>query len=372
MARFAARDVASRLPEFPWDSLTAFEDLARQHPGGLVDLSVGSPVDPSPEIARKGLVAGAHAPGYPSTFGSVGCRRAAVDWLARRFGVVGLHADAVLPSIGSKELIASLPLHLGLGRGDVVVIPELAYPTYEVGARLAGCEVVATDSTVSLGPAAPALLWLNSPSNPTGRVLPVEHLRKVVAWARERGVLVASDECYLELAWEAQPVSILHPDVCGGSFEGLLSVHSLSKRSNLAGYRAAFVAGDPEIVARLLAVRKNLGLMMPGPIQSALMAGLCDDAHVETQRARHAARRAVLRAAFEGAGFRIDHSEASVYLWATRGEPCLDTVSRLAERGILVAPGHFYGAAGSQHVRIALTVPDESAALVHDRLRPTS
>ncbi len=372
-ARFARRAVAERLPEFPWDSLKAYEELARSHPGGVVDLSVGSPVDPSPEVIRAALGAAADSAGYPTTVGSVRCRRAAVDWLARRFGVVGLGVQAVLPSIGSKELIASLPLHLGLGPGDTVVIPELAYPTYEVGARLAGCEVVASDSTVSLGPSTlgpstPAMLWLNSPANPTGRVLPVEHLRKVVTWARERGVLLASDECYLELAWDSEPMSILHPDVCGGSFDGLLSVHSLSKRSNLAGYRAAFVAGDPEIVARLLAVRKNLGLMMPGPMQNAMAAGLCDDAHVEVQRARYAARRTVLRAAFEGAGFRIDHSEASVYLWATRGERDVETVGWLAERGILVAPGRFYGAGGAQHIRIAFTVSDERAAVVHDRL----
>jgi succinyldiaminopimelate transaminase len=367
-ARFARRAVAERLPEFPWDSLTAYEELARSHPGGVVDLSVGSPVDPSPQVIRAALGTAADSAGYPTTVGSVGCRRAAVDWLARRFDVVGLGVDAVLPSIGSKELIASLPLHLGLGPGDTVVIPELAYPTYEVGARLAGCEVVASDSTLSLGPSAPAMLWLNSPANPTGRVLPVEHLRKVVSWARERGVLLASDECYLELAWDSEPASILHPDVCGGSFEGLLSVHSLSKRSNLAGYRVGFVAGDAEIVARLLAVRKNLGLMMPGPMQNAMAAGLCDDAHVEVQRARYAARRAVLRAAFEAAGFRIDHSEASIYLWATRGEPDVETVGWLAERGVLVAPGHFYGDSGAQHIRIALTVSDERAAMVRDRL----
>ena len=367
-ARFASRAVADRLPEFPWDSLTAYEELARAYPDGVVDLSVGSPVDPSPETIRAALSAAADSPGYPTTIGSVGCRRAAVDWLARRFGVIGLGVESVLPSIGSKELIASLPLHLGIGSGDTVVIPELAYPTYEVGARLAGCDVVASDSTLSLGPSAPALLWLNSPANPTGRVLPVEHLRKVVTWARERGVLVASDECYLELAWDSAPVSILHPDVCGGSFDGLLSVHSLSKRSNLAGYRAAFIAGDAEIVSRVLAVRKNLGLMMPGPVQNAMIAGLCDDAHVEVQRARYAARRAVLRTAFERAGFRIDHSEASVYLWATRGERDLETVGWLAERGVLVAPGRFYGAGGAQHIRIAVTVSDERAAMVHDRL----
>jgi hypothetical protein len=279
----------------------------------------------------------------------------------------------VLPVIGSKELIGALPLHLGLGAGDLIVYPELAYPTYEVGAALAGARAVATDSLTSLGPETPRLLWLNSPSNPTGRVLPVDHLKKVVDWCRERGVILVSDECYLECAWEAEPVSVLHPDVCGGSVEGILSVHSLSKRSNLAGYRCAFVAGDAALIGELLAVRKNLGLMMPGPQQRAMAAALDDDEHVAAQHATYAARRAVLRTALEGAGFRIDHSEASLYLWARRqtegaDEDCWDTVSWLADRGILVAPGAFYGPAGGRHVRVAFTATDERVEAAAARL----
>ena len=265
-----------------------------------------------------------------------------------------------------------MPTHLGLGRGDTVVIPELAYPTYEVGARLAGCDVVVSDSTLALGPAVPALIWLNSPANPTGRVLPVKHLRKVVDWARERGVLVVSDECYLECAWETSPVSVLHPDVSGGSVEGLLGVHSLSKRSNMAGYRAAFVAGDPRMLSELLAVRKNLGLMVPTAVQAAMIAALDDDESVAAQHARYASRRALLRGALEGAGFRIDHSEASLYLWATRDEPCLRTVSWLADRGILVAPGDFYGVAGARHVRVAFTATDDAVARAVARLAAVS
>jgi succinyldiaminopimelate transaminase len=265
-----------------------------------------------------------------------------------------------------------LPTHLGFGPGDVVVIPELAYPTYEVGARLAGCEVAISDSTFALGPTVPALIWINSPANPTGRVLPTEHLRKVVSWARERGVLVASDECYVDCAWEASPVSVLHPDVSGGSVEGLLALHSLSKRSNLAGYRAAFVAGDPVVLSELLAVRKNLGLMMPAPMQAAMIAALEDEESVAAQHARYAARRTVLRAALEGAGFRIDHSEASLYLWATRDESCLDTVTWLADLGILVAPGDFYGVAGARHVRVAFTATDDVVAKAAARLTALS
>ncbi len=360
--------VSARLPDFPWDKLTAHAAVARAHPDGIVDLSVGTPVDPTPEAVQAALRAAADSPGYPLTIGREETRQACLDWLARRHGVSGLGLDQVLPVIGSKELIASLPSHLGLGAGDLVVYPELAYPTYEVGAALAGARAVATDSLTSLGPETPALLWLNSPSNPTGRVLPVEHLRKVVDWCRERGTLLVSDECYLECAWEAEPVSVLHPDVCGGSSEGILAVHSLSKRSNLAGYRCAFVVGDASVVGELLAVRKNLGLQMPGPQQHAMVAALADDEHVAEQHQRYADRRAMLRSALEGAGFRIDHSEASLYLWATRGEGCWETVSWLAERGILAAPGAFYGTAGAQHVRVAFTATDERVAAAVARL----
>jgi len=270
--------------------------------------------------------------------------------------------------IGTKELVGTLALHLGLGPGDTVVFPELAYPTYAVGAALAGARAVATDGLTRLGPETPALVWLNSPSNPTGRVLPVDHLRKVVDWCRERGVVLVSDECYLECAWEAEPVSVLHPDVCGGTAEGILALHSLSKRSNLAGYRCGFVAGDRALVAELLAVRKNLGLMMPAPQQVAMATALRDAEHARAQHATYRARREVLLGALSGAGFRIDHSEASLYLWATREEPCWETVSWLAERGILVAPGEFYGAAGAQHVRVAFTATDERVAAAADRL----
>ncbi len=365
--------VSGRLPDFPWDQLDALRDRARTHAGGLVDLSIGTPVDPTPEVVREALRDATDSPGYPQVAGLPETRRACRDWLARRAGVTGLDPEAVLPVIGSKELIASLPTQLGLGPGDLVAYPELAYPTYEVGAALAGARAVATDSLTALGPEVPALLWVNSPSNPTGRVLPVEHLRKMVDWCRHRGTLLVSDECYLECAWDATPVSVLHPDVCGGSTEGLLAVHSLSKRSNLAGYRCGFVAGDPAVVGELLAVRKHLGLMMPGPQQRAMVAALDDDAHVRAQHALYAARRAVLREALQRAGFRIDHSEASLYLWAQRlvggvGEDCWDTLAWLAERGILGAPGSFYGAAGRQHVRVAFTATDERVASAAARL----
>ncbi|CAN5209993.1 succinyldiaminopimelate transaminase [soil metagenome] len=361
--------VSQRLPDFPWDSLVGPKAIAASHTGGIVDLSIGTPVDPTPEVAQAALIAAADSPGYPTTYGPESLRQSVVDWLDRRFGVTGLSAEAVLPTIGSKELIANLPVQLGLGSGDVVAIPELAYPTYEVGARLAGCDVVASDSTVSFGPNAPALMFVNSPSNPTGRILGEDHLRKVVAWARERGTLLVSDECYLEFGWDSAAYSVLHPDISGDTNDGILAIHSLSKRSNLAGYRAAFVAGDQSLIDELLAVRKNLGLIVPGPVQVAMAAALADDKHVEVQFERYAARRLALRAALEGAGFRVDHSEGALYLWATRGEPALDTVAWLAERGILVAPGSFYGTQGAQHVRVAFTATDERIAAAVSRLR---
>jgi succinyldiaminopimelate transaminase len=360
--------VTRTLPDFPWDSLAEVKARARAHPDGAVDLSVGTPVDPVPGIIQDALGSAAAPPGYPTTHGTPELRTAAVDALARRHGVTGLPADAVLPTIGSKEFVAGLPALLGLGADDLVVIPSLAYPTYEVGVRLAGARLQRADGTVALGPARPALLWLNSPANPTGQVLPAEHVRKVVDWARERGTLVVSDECYLTLGWDAAPVSVLHPSVCGGSFDGVLAVHSLSKSSSLAGYRAGFVAGDPVLVARLLEIRRHAGLIVPRPVQAAMTAALADDEHVDAQRARFAARRAVLRAALQGAGFRIDHSEGGLYLWATRDEPAWETVGWLAERGIVVAPGTFYGPTGDRHVRVALTATDDRVAAVAARL----
>jgi succinyldiaminopimelate transaminase len=344
---------------FPWDTLADVTALARSHPDGIVDLSVGTPVDPVAPLIREALAAASGASGYPATAGTPALRASATVALERRYGVTGLADDAVLPVIGTKELIAWLPTLLGLGPDDVVVVPELAYPTYEVGAQLAGAPVVRADSLTQLGPQSPALVYLNSPSNPTGKVLGVEHLRKVVGWARERGALIASDECYLGLGWDAQPVSVLHPSVCDGDHTGLLAVHSLSKTSSLAGYRAGFVAGDPAVVAELLAVRKHAGMMVPTPVQAAMVAALDDDAHEREQRDRYARRRAALLPAVRSAGLTVDDSEAGLYLWATRGESCRDTVEWLAQRGILVAPGEFYGPRGSQHVRVALTATDD-------------
>ena len=372
--------LAGRLPEFTWDRIAPLGEKAGLHPDGAVDLSMGTPVDPVPDVIRAALAQASNAPGYPAAWGTPRLRAAAAGWLARSVSV-SVSPDDVLPVIGTKEFIAWLPVMLGLGPGDVMVYPELAYPTYDTGARLAGISAVASDSVVSLGPASLGsasaglervrLVWVNSPSNPTGRVLPVSELREVVEWARERGAVVASDECYITLGWDASPVSVLHPSVSGGSHDGVLAVHSLSKRSNLAGYRAGFVTGDPSLVAQLLAVRKQAGMMMPGPVQAAMTAALSDDAHAAVQRELYAARRSVLSAALADAGWRIDHSEAGLYLWATHPEyDCWSAAELLAAQcGILVAPGSLYGAAGERHIRVALTATDERIAAAAERLR---
>ncbi|KAA2264027.1 succinyldiaminopimelate transaminase [Solihabitans fulvus] len=355
------------LPDFPWDSLADQAARARSHPDGLVDLSVGTPVDPVPQLLQDALGSVADQPGYPATHGTPQLRAAVVEGLRRRHGIDGLDEAAVLPTIGSKELVAWLPTLLGVGRGDIVAIPELAYPTYEVGARLAGAEVVRL-ADGEAPPAGTALVWLNSPSNPTGRVLDAEAMAASVEAARSVGAVVASDECYLALGWSADPVSVLHSSIHSGRIDGLLAVHSLSKSSSLAGYRAGFVTGDPGLVAGLLEVRKHAGMIVPRPVQAAITSAMADDVHVAEQRDRYFARRAVLLPALRAAGFTVRHSEAGLYLWATRSEGAWQTIDWLAERGILAAPGTFYGPAGAEFVRIALTASDERVAAAAVRL----
>lgn len=356
------------LPEFPWDSLAAAKAKAQSHPDGIVNLSVGTPVDPVAPLIRDALASVSEVPGYPATHGLPELREAAVASLARRYGVTGIDPVAVLPVLGTKEIIAWLPTQLGLSAGDLVVIPECAYPTYEVGALLAGCRVLRADGLTRLGPENPELIFINSPSNPSGKVLGIDHLRKVVEFARTRNAVVVSDECYLGLTWEAEAYSILDPRVCDGDHTNLLAVHSLSKTSNLASYRAGFVTGDPALVAELLEVRKHSGMIMPLPVQAAMTAALNDDEHENEQRERYRKRREILLAAVRGAGFTVDNSEAGLYLWATREEACRDTVDWFAERGILVAPGDFYGPGSRRHVRIALTETDERIAAAASRL----
>lgn len=360
--------LAGRLPDFPWDTLAAAAARAAAHPDGIVDLSVGTPVDPTPDLARRALAGAADAPGYPTTWGTPALRASIRGYLERRWGAVGIVDAGVLPVIGTKELVALLPTLLGLGPGRTVVIPTTAYPTYDVGGRIAGADVVACDDPAALDGLRPALVWINSPANPHGRILAPDELRAWVDAARGCGAVLASDECYGEFGWDAQPMSVLHPQINGGSPSGLLAVHSLSKRSNAAGYRAGFVAGDPAVVGPLLEVSKHAGLIMPAPVQAAMVALLDDQAHVEEQRDRYRRRREVLRPALAAAGYRIEHSEGSLYLWCTRDEDCRASVDHLAGLGILVAPGDFYGEAARRHVRVALTATDERVAAAARRL----
>ena len=364
----------TELPDYPWDRMAPFEERARRHPDGVVDLSIGSPVDPTPALIRDALAAATDAHSYPATTGTPALREAIVAWYARRRGVTGLTLDNVLPSIGSKELVALLPLLAGVRAGDVVVHPRAAYPTYAVGALIANATPLASDDPAEW-PEETRLVWLNSPGNPDGRVLDAGFLRAAVERGRELGVLVVNDECYAELgwdgAWASEPVpSILDPRVVGGDFTGVLSVYSLSKQSNLAGYRAAFVAGDAAVLADVLTRRKHAGLMLPAPLQAAMVAALGDDAHVAEQKERYRARRAVLKPALEAAGFAIDHSEAGLYLWATEGRDAWQSIARLADLGIVAGPGEFYGEFFPEHVRFSLTANDERIAQAAARLAP--
>ena len=372
------------LPDFPWDSLRPYRERAAEHPDGVVDLAVGTPVDPSPEIARTALSAAANAPGYPTAVGAPVVRAAIIEWMERRRGVAGLSDDEVIPTIGSKESVALLPLYLGVGPGDLVLHPRAAYPTYDVGARLVGATPVPVDTDADpatwavADDARVAIVWLNSPGNPDGHVLDAEQLARIVAWARGRGAIVISDECYAELAWEApwdaEPIpSLLDPRVGGSAGRtGLLALYSLSKQSNLAGYRAAFLAGDAGLVGAVTEVRKHTGMLVPTPVQAALVAALGDEAHTEVQKEVYRERREALIEATAAAGLVNDPaSVAGLYLWLKGPESmsAYDLVGAFAELGIVVAPGDFYGEAGAGRVRMSLTDTDERVEAAATRLR---
>lgn len=350
-----------------------FRARAAEHIHGLVDLSIGSPVDPTPAIVRDALVAATDAHAYPLTTGTRDLTAAITDWFARRRGVTGLTAGNVLPTVGSKEFVAWLPFMLGLGAGDVVVHPRAAYPTYEIGATIAGATALAEDDPATW-PAATKLIWLNSPGNPDGSVLTAEHLRACVARARELGAVLVSDECYAELGWDApwdttRIPSLLDDDVRQGSFDSLLCAYSLSKQSNMAGYRASFVAGSADLIGPLTNIRRHAGMIVPQPVQDAMVVALGDESHVATQKEIYRNRRAVLKPALEAAGFRVDHSEAGLYLWATEGKDAWDSLQRLADLGILGGPGHFYGSHYPHHIRLSLTATDERIFSASQRLR---
>lgn len=350
-----------RLPDFPWDLLAPYKKIASAHPDGLVDLSIGTPVDPSPEVMQAALAASGNAPGYPLTIGSTQLRESLTRWIRTKFFPTG-DID-FLPTIGSKEIVGLLPTIL---QAKKVLIPEVAYPTYQVGALVAGAQWVGVNDDCESWPTDGDLVWINSPANPHGRVLDADQLRAIITWARATETVVVSDECYFELGWERDPVSLLQ--MADGDCRGLLVAHSLSKSFNAAGYRSAFIAGDPEIIGTIREVRKHLGLIMPAPIQRALAAALDSPSEIGQQKERYRARRTMLRSALDSAGFEITDSEAGLYLWSTRGEECWKTVAWAAERGILVTPGIFYGTKGASHIRVALTATDDDIRRACERL----
>jgi len=370
-------------PPYPQDRLSTLKETADALSGGVVDASVGTPVDPMPEVAVRAMEDAIRgATGYPPSIGSVPYREAAAEWIARRFGVT-VAPTAVTACIGTKELVASLPHHLALRdpSRDTVLYPAIAYPTYAMGATLAGLRAVPVPvdaqwhldlDAVDPDDAARALvLWLNDPSNPTGACASRDEIVANVGWARDRGILVASDECYAEFTYDEAGVAAPPVTALFAGADGVLAVHSLSKRSNLAGLRAGFVAGDPELVQYLGEVRKHAGFMVPAPVQAAGAAALGDDVHVDEQRARYAARRARLTPVLADAGFVSAGGPSTFYLWlaSDRGEDGWKIAARLAEAaGLLVAPGDLYGPDGADHARVALSLRDDDIDTVIARL----
>lgn len=351
----------AQLPDFPWDALAPYGDTARLHPQGIIDLSQGTPVDPTPEFIQQALRDSSNSPSYPVTAGTPQLRDSIKKWAVDRLGATG--EFDVLPLIGSKELVAWLPTFL---ESTKVLIPEIAYPTYHVGALLAGAQSIPVGIDASTWPLAD-LAWLNSPSNPTGRVHSVEEIRACIDWSRTHKSVLISDECYLEFDQFAHSYSVLSQT--GGDNTNILAVHSLSKRSSMAGYRAAFMVGDSALIAKIREIRKHAGMMVPLPVQKAMTIALSDDKHVAEQRARYNARKDILRPALEAAGFTVEFSNSGLYLWATRHEDAWKSVAWLAEHGILATPGSFYGALGSQHIRVAMTATDVQIADAAARIR---
>lgn len=361
------------LPDYPWKSLKPFSEKAALHKDGAIDLSIGSPIDATPAIVQEALRNFSNAPGYPSTAGTLQFRESVAAWFKNRRGVPGIDPDQVMPTIGSKELISWLPTLLGLGEGDVVVQPRVAYTAYAVGAAFAGATLISEDDP-DKWPANTKLVWINSPGNPDGKVLSVEKFAKAVSRARELGALLASDECYAELGWgdpwgkEIIP-SVLDERVCGDSHEGIICLYSLSKQSNMAGYRAAFAVGSKRLIEDLVNLRMHAGMIMPLPTQQAIIAALGDVSHVQVEKEIYRKRRELLLAAVRGYGFELSDSEAGLYLWATLNEDCWVTVEKMAQLGIVVVPGSFYGEFATQHVRFSLTATDDDVSRAAGRLQ---
>ncbi|MGA0878505.1 MAG: aminotransferase class I/II-fold pyridoxal phosphate-dependent enzyme [Ilumatobacteraceae bacterium] len=359
-------------PPYPYERLDAFKPLAAGHTGGLVDLSIGTPCDPPPASVLAALASSNSERGYPASVGSIDLRRAFAQWMERRFAV-GIEPAHIAACVGTKEFVGTLPQWMKLRRPDrdTVLYPAVAYPTYEMGAILAGCRAVPvpvnTSGGIDLAAIDPAdveralLLWVNSPSNPTGAL---DDLGGAAMWGRSVGVPVFSDECYAEFTWDGPPQSILQH----GS-DGVIAVHSLSKRSNLAGLRVGAFAGDPDLVEYLSEVRKHVGMMVPGPAQAAGVAALDDDDHVWSQRATYRRRLTKMADILERwSGRPVGLPAGGFYLWFEVGDAWAFAERLAREGGALISPGDIYGPQGSRFVRVAVVQPDEALDMVGHRL----
>src|SRR5687767_4332971 len=370
-------------PVYPYARLDALKQRAAEAPGGIVDLSIGTPNDPVPDCVVAALAAaGPGSAGYPRAVGGPALREAATGWMERRFGVT-VDPASVVNVIGTKELVASLPhvLRLRNPSRDTVLYPAVSYPTYAMGAELGGCRAVPVPlgdgwhldlSAVSEEDAARALLlWVNEPGNPTGSQSAAGPLGDAVAWAQARGIVVASDECYVEFNWDEAGGFVRGATALQAGVDGVLAVHSLSKRSNMAGYRCGFLAGDGDLIAYIASVRTHAGMMVPGPIQAAATVAWADDEHVAVQRARYAERRNYARSRLAEAGLVDAGGPSSFYLWLRSADPAEDgwaLTARLAETGTLVAAGDLYGDGGGDYARMALVQPLERLELAFDRM----
>jgi succinyldiaminopimelate transaminase len=354
-------------PPYPYDRLDEVIALASAHDGGAVDLSIGTPCDDPPADVIAALAAEGPARGYPPSIGTPAFRAAAAAWIERRLGAHVDPATELAAVVGSKEFVASTPQYLKLRdpSRDTVLYPAISYPTYAMGATLAGCRPVAYRSLDAIDPADAGralCLWVNSPGNPTGEL---DDLVAAAAWGRERGVPVFSDECYAEFTWTGEPTTILREGT-----RGVIAVHSLSKRDNFAGARIGFVAGDPELVHYLREVRKHAGLMAPGPVQAAAVIALGDDAHVEAQRARYLRRMKRLRQMLATCGYDADLPAGAFYLWvaAPGGDAWAAARDLAARAGIVVSPGEFYGPDSTAWFRVAAVQPDDRIELAASRV----
>ena len=337
--------------------MAPYGEKAKKYPGGFIDLSQGTPVDPTPIFIQEALTKASNSPSYPLTAGSSQLKDAIRAWATLNLGATG--EFDVLPVIGSKEFVALLPTFL---QSKTVLYPMIAYPTYLVGALMASANAISVEIDAKSWPTAD-LAWINSPSNPTGQVQSDSEILATINWVRNNGSVIASDECYLSFSKEAKSILSL----TDGNNEGVLAVHSLSKRSNLAGYRAAFVIGDSKLIDQIRQIRKHAGLIVPLPVQQAMIAALSDNNHAIEQAERYEKRRIKLITALSKAGFTIEHSQAGLYIWCSKNEDCYKTVDWFANLGVLVTPGSFYGS--EKFIRIALTATDESIDLVVERIK---